>query len=164
MLPLRGDADLIIDTSELSVRALRRRIAAYFQGDALADGPTTTVVSFGYKYGLPVDADIVLDVRFLPNPHWVDELRPLTGHDRAVREYVMAQDGTGEFLARTRDLFGVWLPGFREEGRPYVTVAVGCTGGRHRSVVLAKEIAATISEKGFSVNVIYRDIDRSSSH
>jgi UPF0042 nucleotide-binding protein len=76
----------------------------------------------------------------------------------------MAQDGTGEFLARTRDLFGVWLPGFREEGRPYVTVAVGCTGGRHRSVVLAKEIAATISEKGFSVNVVYRDIDRSSSH
>jgi UPF0042 nucleotide-binding protein len=164
MLPLRGDADLIIDTSELSVRALRRRIAAYFQGDALADGPTTTVVSFGYKYGLPVDADIVLDVRFLPNPHWVDELRPLTGHDRAVRDYVMAQDGTGEFLARTRDLFAVWLPGFREEGRPYVTVAVGCTGGRHRSVVLAKEIAATISEKGFSVNVVYRDIDRSSSH
>ncbi len=105
MLPLRGDADLIIDTSELSVRALRRRIAAYFQGDALADGPTTTVVSFGYKYGLPVDADIVLDVRFLPNPHWVDELRPLTGHDRSVREYVMAQDGTGEFLARTSHCF-----------------------------------------------------------
>jgi RNase adapter protein RapZ len=161
MRPLRGAADLLIDTSDQSVRALRKRIAAYFEGGALAEGPTTTVVSFGYKFGLPLDADIVLDVRFLPNPYWVDELRDLTGHDREVRDYVMRQEGTTDFLERARDLFTVWLPGFREEGRHYLTVAVGCTGGRHRSVVLAEAISDFIAEKGFSVKVIHRDLGRS---
>ena len=161
MRPLRGAADLLIDTSDQSVRALRKRIAAYFEGGALGEGPTTTVVSFGYKFGLPLDADIVLDVRFLPNPYWVDELRDLTGHDRAVRDYVMRQEGTADFLERARDLFTVWLPGFREEGRHYLTVAVGCTGGRHRSVVLSEAISDFIAEKGFSVKVIHRDLGRS---
>ena len=160
MRPLRGAADLVIDTSELSARALRKRLSAYFAGDGRIDGPTTTVVSFGYKFGIPLDADIVLDVRFLPNPHWVDELRDLTGHDPPVRDYVLGQEGTSDFLERARDLFTVWLPGFREEGRHYLTVAVGCTGGRHRSVVLAEQIAGFISEKGFSAKVIHRDVGR----
>ena len=161
--PLREGADLIIDTSDLSVRALRKRIGAYFEGSALSEGLTTTVMSFGYKFGLPVDADIVLDVRFLPNPHWVEGLRDLTGDDKRVRDYVMDQEGTAEFLARARDLFTVWLPGFQEEGRHYVTVAVGCTGGRHRSVVLAEEIGAFIAEKGFAVKVLHRDVARPGS-
>jgi RNase adapter protein RapZ len=161
MRPLRGAADLLIDTSDQSVRGLRKRIAAYFEGGVLAEGPTTTVVSFGYKFGLPLDADIVLDVRFLPNPYWVDDLRDLTGHHEEVRRYVMRQEGTTDFLERARDLFTVWLPGFREEGRHYLTVAVGCTGGRHRSVVLAEAISDFIAEKGFSVKVIHRDLGRS---
>ncbi|CAN5556486.1 RNase adapter RapZ [soil metagenome] len=160
MRPFRDGADLIIDTSELSVRGLRTRIGASFEGGALTDGLKTTVISFGYKYGLPLDADIVLDVRFLPNPHWVAGLRELTGLERPVRQYVMGQDGTGDFLHRTRDLFTLWLPGFQDEGRHYLTVAVGCTGGRHRSVVLAEEIGAYIAEKGFAVKVLHRDVGR----
>jgi UPF0042 nucleotide-binding protein len=140
MRPLRDAADLLIDTSDLSVRALRTRITGLFEGGALTDGLRTTVISFGYKFGLPLDADIVLDVRFLPNPHWVEGLRELTGLDERVRRYVMAQEGATDFLHRTRDLFALWLPGFQEEGRHYLTVAVGCTGGRHRSVVLADKV------------------------
>jgi RNase adapter protein RapZ len=120
----------------------------------------TTIISFGYKFGLPLDADIVLDVRFLPNPHWVDELRPLTGLDESVRDYVLDQEGTHEFLSRTKDLFTILLPGYEREGRHYLTVAVGCTGGRHRSVVLADELAAFLEDKGFGAKVTHRDVER----
>ena len=157
--PFRDGADLILDTSNLSVRDLRTKIGAYFEADP-ADGLVTTVISFGYKFGLPLDADIVLDVRFLPNPHWVPELRPQTGLDEPVRRYVIDQDATSDFLARTRDLFAVLLPGYQQEGRHYLTVAIGCTGGRHRSVVLGAELAALIEEKGFRVKVIHRDVER----
>ena len=158
--PFRDGADLILDTSDLSVRDLRTKLGAYFEGGTPAEGLKTTVISFGYKHGLPLDADIVLDVRFLPNPHWVDELRPQTGLDEPVRRYVMEQDPTIDFLARVRDLFAVLLPGYQQEGRHYLTVAIGCTGGRHRSVVLATELAALIEEKGFRVKVIHRDVER----
>jgi UPF0042 nucleotide-binding protein len=160
MRPFREGADLIIDTSELSVRALRTRLGGFFEGPAFGDGLKTTVLSFGYKFGLPLDADIVLDVRFLPNPHWVPGLRELTGLDEPVRAYVREQEGAGDFLDRTRDLFALWLPGFQEEGRHYLTVAVGCTGGRHRSVALAEDIGAFIKEKGFAVKVLHRDVRR----
>jgi UPF0042 nucleotide-binding protein len=153
-------ADLIIDTSDLSVRDLRVRLSAYFESDIVTEGLKTTVISFGYKFGIPLDADIVMDVRFLPNPHWVDNLRPLTGLDTEVRAYVLEQDATVDFLARTKDLFAVMLAGFQEEGRHFLTVAVGCTGGRHRSVTLAEEIADFITDKGFAAKVIHRDVER----
>jgi UPF0042 nucleotide-binding protein len=160
MRSFRDGADLILDSSELSVRDLRRRVTAFFEDGGLTEGLKTTVISFGYKYGLPLDADIVLDVRFLPNPHWVEGLRELTGLEEPVRDYVVGQAGTGEFLARARELFRLWLPGFQQEGRHYLTVAVGCTGGRHRSVVLADDIATSIREQGFAVKVVHRDLRR----
>ena len=153
-------ADLIIDTSSLTVRDLRTKLGALFEGAHVSEGLKTTIVSFGYKFGLPLDADIVLDVRFLPNPHWVDELRPHTGLEGPVRDYVMKQDATLDFVDRIRDLFGLLLPGYAAEGRHYLTIAVGCTGGRHRSVVLAEEIGSLIREKGFGATVIHRDVER----
>lgn len=160
MKPFREGADVIIDTSELSVRDLRRRLGAYFEDASAAEGLKTTIISFGYKFGLPLDADIVLDVRFLPNPHWVETLRELSGVEAPVRDYVLEQEGTAPFLDRTRDLFAILLPGYQAEGRHYLTVAIGCTGGRHRSVVLAEELARFVEDKGFSAKVVHRDVDR----
>ena len=160
MAPLRDGADLIVDTSDLSVRGLRAKVGAYFSESGPADVLKTTVISFGYKFGIPLDADIVLDVRFLPNPHWDEELRPLDGRDEPVRDFVLSKDVTQDFLARTRDLLAVLLPGYQAEGRHYLTVAIGCTGGRHRSVVLAGEVADLAREKGFVVSVIHRDVHR----
>ena len=160
MSRFRDGADLILDTSAISVRDLRAKISAYFQGTGPSDVLKTTVISFGYKFGLPLDADIVLDCRFLPNPHWVPELRELTGLQEPVKRYVLEQDATTDFLERTRDLFAVLLPGYQSEGRHYLTIAIGCTGGRHRSVVLADEIARFIEEKGFGAKVIHRDEHR----
>ena len=157
---LRDQADLIINTSETSVRGLREKLAAYFAPTGAGEGLKTTVISFGYKFGLPLDADMVFDVRFLPNPHWVEGLREFTGGDRAVQDYVLDQDVTSDFLARTRDLLAVLLPGYQDEGRHYLTIGVGCTGGRHRSVVLAAELARFIEEKGFPVKVLHRDVER----
>ena len=155
----REGADVIIDTSEISVRDLRTKLGAMFEATT-SEGLTTAVVSFGYKFGLPLDSDIVLDVRFLPNPHWVEGLRELTGLEAGVRDYVLDQDATADFRARIKDVFAILLPGFQGEGRHYLTVGVGCTGGRHRSVVLAEEIGAFIRDKGFAATVIHRDVDR----
>jgi UPF0042 nucleotide-binding protein len=119
-----------------------------------------TVVSFGYKHGIPLDIDTVLDCRFLPNPHWVDELRSQTGLDEPVRDYVMAQPETGEFLARLDDLFALLLPAYVREGKSYLSIGVGCTGGHHRSVVLAEEIARRIEGLGFHPMVVHRDVNR----
>jgi RNase adapter protein RapZ len=160
MTPFREGADLIIDTTDLSVRELRKRLGAQLQDDSPIEGLKTTVISFGYKFGLPLDADVILDVRFLPNPHWVDDLRPLSGLDDPVRAYVMQQDGAIAFLERSKDLFAVLMAGFQDEGRHYLTVAVGCTGGRHRSVVLAEEFGAFMNDKGFPARIIHRDIER----
>lgn len=159
MSRFREGADVIIDTSAISVRDLRTKLGAMFEATT-SEGLTTAVVSFGYKFGLPLDSDIVLDVRFLPNPHWVEGLRELTGLEAGVRDYVLDQDATADFLARIKDVFAILLPGFEGEGRHYLTVAVGCTGGRHRSVVLAEEIGAFIRDKGFAATVIHRDVDR----
>jgi RNase adapter protein RapZ len=160
MRPFRDGADLLIDTSELSVRKLRQKLAGYFEDEGPGDGLKITVISFGYKYGLPLDADLVFDVRFLPNPHWIDDLRPLTGQDPEVAEYVLKHEPSRLFLARSRDLLEVLLPGYQNEGRHYLTVAVGCTGGRHRSVVLAERLAGFIRERSSSVRVIHRDVER----
>lgn len=161
MQAFRDRADLIIDTSQLSSRDLRMRIGAFFAGEEASGGLATTVISFGYKYGIPVDADIVLDVRFLANPHWIEELRPFSGLDQEIREFVLGKPATAAFLEKTIGLFAVLLPGYREEGRHYLTVAIGCTGGRHRSVVLAEEIGGAISDQGVQTKVIHRDVDRS---
>jgi UPF0042 nucleotide-binding protein len=154
----RASADLVIDTSDLNVHELRERILAAFADESA--GLLLTVASFGFKYGLPLDADVVLDVRFLPNPHWVAELRPKTGQDPAVREYVLAQEGTNAFMQRVEALLEIALPGYVREGKHYLTVAIGCTGGRHRSVVLAEELGRWLAERSFRVNLTHRDMER----
>jgi UPF0042 nucleotide-binding protein len=153
---LRAEADLVVDTTETNVHQLRDRLVDAF-GSAERQSLVVNVVSFGFKNGTPRDADLVLDVRFLPNPHWVDALRPHTGLDAPVREYVMSQADTGEFLRRLFPLLDLMVPAFKREGKRYLTIAVGCTGGRHRSVVLGEEIAAHIRGLGVGVQVDHRD-------
>lgn len=161
MQAFRDRADLIIDTTQLSSRDLRMRIGGFFTGEAVGDTLATTVISFGYKYGIPLDADIVLDVRFLPNPHWDENLRPFSGLDDEVKQFVLSQEGAADFLKSTDLLFDVLIPGYRREGRHYLTVAVGCTGGRHRSVVLAHEVAGSLAALGVPTKVMHRDVNRS---
>jgi UPF0042 nucleotide-binding protein len=158
--PLRAAADLIIDTSKLSVHDLRASVERAFSSEALAH-TSVTVESFGYKYGLPMDADTVMDVRFLPNPHWVDELRPHTGQHPAVRDYVLGQPGAEEFLDTYHRLLEVVIDGYRREGKRYMTAAIGCTGGKHRSVAIAEALAARL-ENGDHVTarVLHRDLGR----
>ena len=160
MESLREDADLVIDTSGLTPHDLRDRMREMFSEAPPEAGLLVTVVSFGFKYGSPRDADLVLDVRFLPNPHWVDELRPLPGTNAKVREYVEGQTQYGPFMKRLESLLDVVVPGYVDEGKSYLTVAVGCTGGRHRSVVVATDLAEYFSERGHRVSVDYRDVDR----
>lgn len=153
-------ADVVIDTSDLNVHQLRDRLVQMFQSDDATDGLQTSVTSFGYKNGIPLDVDMVLDCRFLPNPHWVEDLRPLPGTEPAVREFVMAQPETREFLARLEPLLALLLPAYVKEGKTYLNIAVGCTGGRHRSVVLAEEVARLMEEYGFKPTVNHRDVGR----
>jgi len=157
--PVREAADLVIDTTGLNVHELRERVTVAFDA-AQSEQMQLAVESFGYKHGLPLDADIVMDVRFLPNPHWVDELRPLTGHDPVVRDYVLNRDQTREFLERFSQLVLVLLPSYRAEGRNYLTVAVGCTGGRHRSVAIVAELADRLRTSGITVRATHRDVAR----
>jgi UPF0042 nucleotide-binding protein len=160
MESLRGDADLIVDTSGLTPHELRDRLRDAFADAPPEEGLQVSLISFGYKYGTPRDADVVIDVRFLPNPHWVDELRPLPGTDERVRTYVKGQQTYREFMRRLRALLGFMVPGFVAEGKSYLTVAIGCTGGQHRSVVVADEVAAFFRDKGLPVSVDHRDMDR----
>ncbi|HEX4586669.1 MAG TPA: RNase adapter RapZ [Mycobacterium sp.] len=159
LAPLRAVADLVIDTSTLSVPALRESIERAFGGETIAQ-TSVTVESFGYKYGLPMDADTVMDVRFLPNPHWVDELRPHTGQHPAVRDYVLGQPGAAEFLDTYHQLLDVVIEGYRREGKRYMTVAIGCTGGKHRSVAMAEALAARLQDEELTVRVLHRDLGR----
>jgi UPF0042 nucleotide-binding protein len=158
--PLRAEADVIVDTSDLNVHELRDRVLDLFGAGHPSGGMQTTVLSFGYKYGLPLDVDLVLDCRFLPNPNWVEELRPRTGHDPEVRDYVLGFPQTGAFLERLDHLLDLLLPAYVEEGKAYLTVALGCTGGRHRSVVISEELAAALRRRGFEPRVHHRDVDR----
>ena len=158
--PLKAHTDLVIDTSELNVHQLRDRLLDLFERGDGRPSMQTSVVSFGYKHGLPLDVDLVIDCRFLPNPHWVDELRPYSGLDERVRGYVMRFPETGQFLERLDHLLELLLPAYRAEGKAYLSIAVGCTGGRHRSVVLAEEIAARMAALGFAPTVSHRDVGR----
>lgn len=151
-------ADVVIDTTELNVAQLRERLGELFSGD---DGVMQVLVlSFGFKHGVPLDVDNVLDVRFLPNPFWVEGLRSLTGLDEPVRRYVLDQPEAKEFLARAEHLLEFLVPAYVREGKSYLTVAVGCTGGRHRSVVLAEEIAKRLRQMGYNPSTIHRDVER----
>jgi UPF0042 nucleotide-binding protein len=156
---LRGEADLVLDTSTLNVHELRAKIVAAF-GDDSAKALHATVVSFGYKYGLPVDADVVVDCRLLPNPHWVPELRPHTGLDAEVRDYVMSQPGAVDFLADYASLLRRYREGYLREGKHFATFAVGCTGGKHRSVAIAEQLADSLRLDGVDVRVVHRDLGR----
>jgi UPF0042 nucleotide-binding protein len=160
LAPVRAAADLVIDTSTFSVPALRESVERAFGGEAVPH-TSVTVESFGYKYGLPMDADTVMDVRFLPNPHWVDELRPHTGQHPAVRDYVLGQPGAVEFLATYHQLLDVVIEGYRREGKRYMTVAIGCTGGKHRSVAIAEALATRLQGGDeLTVRVLHRDLGR----
>jgi UPF0042 nucleotide-binding protein len=154
---IRGDADIVLDTAALNVHELRSRMHGYFGGDSVT-GLRLNIISFGYKYGLPVDADLVADCRFLPNPHWVPELRPLSGLDASVRDYVLDQPAAPAFLAAYLAVLEVSLAGFEREGKRYVTLAIGCTGGKHRSVAMAEQLAARLA--GRDVTVSHRDLGR----
>jgi RNase adapter protein RapZ len=159
---LKGEADLIVDTSNLNVHELRDRMKELFPADPSGGvGLQVHVVSFGYKHGLPLDVDVVLDCRFLPNPHWVEELRPLTGKEDAVRQYVLDQPGTDEFLDELDRLFDLLLPGYEQEGKAYLSIGIGCTGGRHRSVVIADQVGERLERAGYRVGVRHRDVTRS---
>jgi len=157
---LRGDADLVLDTSLLNVHELRGKVIAAFGEDGGADALQVTVLSFGFKYGLPVDADLVVDCRFLPNPHWVPELRPKTGKDEAVRDYVLAQPGAQDFLDRYEGVLQLVTDGYKREGKRYVLLAVGCTGGKHRSVAMSEQLGARLAATGSDVQVVHRDLGR----
>ena len=157
---LRGQADMIIDTSGSAAYELRDKIRTSFLGPQKRKGILITVVSFGYKYGVPMDADLVLDVRFLPNPNYIPDLQPLSGEDKKVKDFVLMREETKEFLQKYLDLLAFLLPHYVSEGKSHLTVALGCTGGTHRSVVLAEETRKFLRKKGYNVIVRHRDIGR----
>jgi UPF0042 nucleotide-binding protein len=160
LTPLREAADLVVDTTSLSVHQLRAKIEDAF-GSGSEMQTRVTVLSFGYKYGLPMDSDLVMDVRFLPNPFWIPELREQTGLDGEVRNYVLSQEGAEDFLERYHGLLRLISAGYRREGKRYLTLAVGCTGGKHRSVAISEELATRLSkEDGVAVKVVHRDLGR----
>jgi RNase adapter protein RapZ len=156
---IKSEADVVVDTSNLNVHQLRDRLLDLFARDA--ETPLqTSIVSFGYKHGLPLDVDLVFDCRFLPNPHWVESLRDLTGLDQPVQEYVASQPETAEFLKRLDALLELLLPAFVKEGKSYLSIGVGCTGGTHRSVFLAEELGDILRNRGFHPMVKHRDLGK----
>ncbi|QRV01381.1 RNase adapter RapZ [Arcanobacterium phocisimile] len=157
--PLRRRADTVIDTTDLSVHDLSRKVRQLVASVSDTD-PHLTVMSFGFKYGLPMDADHVADVRFLPNPYWVTELRKLTGKDAPVRDFVLGIDGAQDFGDKYVDLIHPILEGYTRELKPYVTIAIGCTGGKHRSVAMTEYVSGKLRELGHSVRTIHRDLGR----
>jgi UPF0042 nucleotide-binding protein len=157
--PIRALADVVVDTTDLNVNQLRERLIDLFTADR-GVRMQISVVSFGFKHGVPLDVDNVFDARFLPNPHWIEELRPLTGLDEPVRNYVLCQPEAREFVSKVDDLLRFLIPAYVKEGKAYLTVAVGCTGGRHRSVSLVEELATRIRSRGYDPAVHHRDLTR----
>jgi UPF0042 nucleotide-binding protein len=160
---LRESADVVIDTSNLNVHQLAKRTSEIF-AEGMIEGVRLNILSFGYKYGIPVDADLVLDCRFIPNPHWVPELRPLTGLDQEVSDRVFSNEGVTEFVGDYVKLIKDMLPGYIREGKKYLTIAIGCTGGKHRSVSIsaeiAKQLSATSNDLAVSAHAVHRDLGR----
>ena len=162
MAPIRRLADVIIDTTKFNVHELRQLIIDRFQNPGRRP-LLVSVVSFGFRYGIPADADLVFDVRFLPNPHFVPRLRAFSGKDPRVARYIRSFPQTGEFLRRIESLLAYLIPHYIREGKSYLTVALGCTGGRHRSVALAEVIRRSLQHKGHAAKVVHRDLDKSAS-
>jgi UPF0042 nucleotide-binding protein len=160
LAPVRDLADLLIDTGELNSNQLRTRVFEAFSEDGGPSPMRTSVVSFGYKYGLPLDVDLVFDCRFLPNPFWIEELRPFSGLDDPVRDYVLDLPEAKEFLDKVDGLVTGILPLFVREGKSYLTIAFGCTGGRHRSVALAEALGRRFADRGTPAPVFHRDVER----
>ena len=160
---LRDSADVVIDTSNLNVHQLAKRTSEIF-AEGMIEGVRLNILSFGYKYGIPVDADLVLDCRFIPNPHWVPELRPLTGLDQAVSDRVFSNEGVTEFVGDYVKLIKDMLPGYIREGKKYLTIAIGCTGGKHRSVAISTEMSKQLGQTGtdlaISAHAVHRDLGR----
>ncbi len=155
---LRGESDVLLDTTGRSVHDLRRAVEDVFRGEVPRRPMKVAVTSFGFKRGLPRVLDLLFDVRFLPNPHWVEELRPRTGLDAPVREYVLGQTDAKEFLRRTTDMLDFLLPRYEEEGKSYLSIGVGCTGGNHRSVAIAEEMVKWLRQRDIDVVVRHRDL------
>lgn len=162
---LRSGSDLVVDTSQLNIHQLEKRISELFHGDSLA-ALRVNILSFGYKYGIPADADLVMDCRFIPNPHWNNELRPLNGLDRPVSDAVLQAEGVSEFMERYVSLFESIASGYLREGKKYLTLAIGCTGGKHRSVAIAEELAHRLDKLQIAnqhrvlAHAIHRDLGR----
>jgi UPF0042 nucleotide-binding protein len=157
---LRQNATLIIDTSEFNVHQLKEQVIRAVRGDQGSSHFTVEVVSFGFRYGVPLDASLVMDVRFLPNPHFIPELRPHSGLEPQVREFVLEQADTILFLDRFLALLDILIPAYRREGKSYLTIAIGCTGGRHRSVAIVQALAARFEADGLTVRCSHRDIEK----
>ena len=157
--PIRREADVVIETGDLIVHELKARVVEAFSDADRKQLMQTTVMSFGYKHGVPTEADLVFDCRFLPNPHWVSDLRPKTGLDQEVRNYVLEQPLTVSFMEHTLPLFEFLIPSYVEEGKAYLTIAFGCTGGRHRSVSIAEEFGRILSNSGHSLRTRHRDLE-----
>jgi UPF0042 nucleotide-binding protein len=162
MAPIRRLADVVVDTSKFNVHELRQFIIDRFQSQSRKP-MLVSLVSFGFRYGIPADADLVFDVRFLPNPHFVPKLRPYSGKDPRVARYIRSFPQTGEFLRRIESLLSYLIPHYIAEGKSYLTVALGCTGGRHRSVTLAEVVRRDLKKKGYSTKVVHRDLDKTST-
>lgn len=162
LTPLRGRADYILDTSRLLIRDLKREMSSIFVENKAYKNLYVTVLSFGFKYGIPSDADLVFDVRFLPNPYYIEELRSLSGNDKAVQDYVMNNDKAGEFLNMLTDMVCFLLPNYIAEGKTQLVIGVGCTGGKHRSVTLANALyeALSAAESDYGVKIEHRDIEK----
>ncbi|CAB4545389.1 MAG: RNase adapter RapZ [Actinomycetes bacterium] len=155
---VKAEADLVVDTSDLNVHQLKALIYATFGDEHIRSNMQVAVTSFGFKHGLPLDVDLVMDVRFLPNPHWQDDLRPLTGLDQPVRDYVLGQPSTADFLERFEHLLELLIPAYEAEGKSYLSIAIGCTGGQHRSVALTEVLAAWLRDRGHRPRVTHRDL------
>lgn len=158
LAPIRAAADHILDTSQFTIHDLRKHVLSMF--DEGEPGLLVSLVSFGYKYGLPIDSDLVFDVRFLPNPNFVPHLKNLTGADQKVIEYMNAQEDAGTFLKHLYGLLDFLLPQYEKEGKSYVTISIGCTGGRHRSVFTANAVAQHLGDRKFRVKVTHRDVEK----
>ena len=159
LAPLKTDADLVIDTTTLNVHQLKALVGDRFSGDSRTARMQTAIVSFGYKHGIPLDVDLVFDCRFLPNPFWVERLRDQSGLDPDVRQYVLDQELAKVFLDKVDDLLDVLLPAYTDEGKSYLTIAIGCTGGRHRSVAIAEELGRRLRERGVALRLSHRDVN-----
>ena len=158
MSPVKAVADLLIDTTGLTVHQLKHQLVELFGPENPGDRLQVSLMSFGFKNGVPIDADMLLDVRFLPNPHWDENLRPLSGLDEAVRDFVLGQPISSDFLVRVEDLLTLVLPAYVSEGRSYLTIGIGCTGGRHRSVAIVEEVARRLAAAGRHPRVTHRDM------